>query len=82
LEEANFVKWWQTQRKCILFFDGASKRNPGVESTWGVIYDPNGIEKLSFAWGLGHSTNNQVEAMVVYMGLKLINVEQTPGNSL
>jgi ribonuclease HI len=31
---------------------------------------------LSFAWGLGCSSNNQFKALVAYMGLKIIGEEQ------
>lgn len=36
----------------ILFFDGASKGNPGVEGNKGIIYDPKGKEKSNFVLGL------------------------------
>jgi ribonuclease HI len=42
----------------------------------GVIYDPKGTERIYFAWGLGHATNNQAEAMKLYVGLNLISFEQ------
>jgi hypothetical protein len=34
---------------------------------------PNGINKLSFSWGLGHATNNQAEFLTLFMGLILAN---------
>jgi ribonuclease HI len=47
-----------------------------VTSPGGVFYDFEGSKMLSFAWGLGCSSNNQAEALVAYMGLKLIGEEQ------
>ena len=54
-----------------LFFDGASKGNPWASDGGGVILDPGGETILSFAWGLGHDSNNRVEALALWKGLKL-----------
>jgi len=40
-----------------------------------IIYDLEGIERISFPLGLGRSTNNQIEEMALYMGLRLINFD-------
>jgi ribonuclease HI len=37
----------------------------------GVITNLEGIVKASFAWGLGNSSNNLVEAYVLWHGLKI-----------
>jgi ribonuclease HI len=42
----------------------------------GVLYNSGGTKILSFAWGMGMASNNQAEAMEVYMALKLINQAQ------
>jgi ribonuclease HI len=39
----------------------------------GVIYDLEGNNIIEYAWGLGSTTNNQVEILAVYMGMTLIN---------
>lgn len=58
----NFQNWWKSQGKCTIFFDGASKGNPGRSGAGGVIYFQNG-RKEEFSWGLGIKTNNQAEAL-------------------
>jgi ribonuclease HI len=66
--------------KSILLFGGASKGKPkeaGVGGGGGgVFFDPDGTNKLYFAWVLRHSSNNQVEALVVLKGLELIITEK------
>ena len=58
----NFQQWWKSQGKCTIFFDGASKGNPGRSGAGGVIFYPNG-KKDDFSWGLGLKTNNQAETL-------------------
>jgi ribonuclease HI len=38
-----------------------------------IIFDLEGKEGNSFSWGLGRSTNNQVEALALFLGLRLID---------
>ena len=52
-----------------LFFDGASKGNPGQAGGGGIIFEPTGKIHLSYAWGLGHASNNQAEILVLWKGL-------------
>jgi ribonuclease HI len=40
----------------------------------GVAFDSGGIKSIEFSWGLGHTSNNHVEALAVYMGLRLLPV--------
>ena len=54
-----FTKWWQRQNKVSVFFDGASKGNPGIAEEGGMIYYPGEMLEAIFSWGLGQSTNNQ-----------------------
>jgi ribonuclease HI len=73
LSNQEFENWRQKQAKTILFFDGASEGNSGTTSMeGGVIFDPGGNQNIRYSWGLGNKTNNQVEVLVVYMGLTLI----------
>ena len=55
--------WWrnQNQGKASIFFYCASKGNPGITRTGGVIYSPDEQRKDIFNWGLGKRTNNYVE---------------------
>ena len=41
-----------------IFFDGASKGNPGILGAGGLVFSPNRLTKLSFSWGLGTMSNN------------------------
>lgn len=66
----SFQKWWKSQGKCTIFFDGASKGNPGRSGAGGVIYFPNG-RKEDFSWGLGLKTNNQAEALSLLKACQL-----------
>ena len=66
----SFQKWWKAQGKCTIFFDGASKGNPGRSGAGGVIYLPNG-RKEDFSWGLGFKTNNQAEVLSLLKACQL-----------
>ncbi len=48
-----------------LFFDGASKGNPGPASVGYVIFDPEGVELVAKGEFIGRATNNSAE----YQGL-------------
>lgn len=47
----------------MIFFDRASKGNPGISGAGGVIYTSGRQKKDNFSWGLGQSTNNQAEIL-------------------
>lgn len=55
-----------------MFFDGASKGNPGVAEVEGVILDPKVNTKVSYAWNIGTSSNNQVEAYATLRGIQIV----------
>jgi ribonuclease HI len=59
--EATIQEWWRSQKIATIFFDGASKGNPGTAGAGGVIYDSDGLRRDSFCWGIGQKTNNQAE---------------------
>eukprot|EP00253_Pinus_taeda_P027195 PITA_27195 len=61
--DGSFQAWWRAQNLCSIFFDGASKGNPGPSGAGGIIYSPEGRSKDSFSWGLGVKTNNQAELL-------------------
>lgn len=69
LEEQEFIKWRSALNEHCLFFDGASKGNPGFAGGGGVLLCPNGSEQLRFAWGLGKESNNRAEALALWQGL-------------
>lgn len=71
MREEEFLKW--EQRKCFLLFDGGLKGNLGVAGARGIIVDLEGNEENCFAWGLGRFTNNQVEALALFQGMRIVN---------
>ena len=52
-----------------MFFDGASRQNPGPASYGGVIYDTEGAEFDTFAACIGKATNNIAEYRGLLAGL-------------
>ena len=56
-----FSLWWKKNAIPSIFFDGASKGNPGIAGAGGLILSSNRSSEFSFSWGLGKCSNNQVE---------------------
>jgi hypothetical protein len=52
-DDDKFQVWWRSKNLSTIFFDGASKGNPGATGAGGVIYSPDGTSKDCFSWGLG-----------------------------
>ena len=48
-EEQYFEEWKRKENKHILFFDGASKGNPGLVGGGGVLVSPIGHPEISFS---------------------------------
>ena len=69
LEEQDFIKWRSSLDEWCLFFDGASKGNPGQAGGGGIILEPSAKLQLSYAWGLGIASNNQAEYLALWQGL-------------
>ena len=67
----NLSKWRNNSGISSLFFDGASKGNPGIVGAGGVIFDHKGIKQKEYAWGIGRETNNGVEWYALIKGLEL-----------
>eukprot|EP00253_Pinus_taeda_P022475 PITA_22475 len=71
LEELEFIKWRSALEDHCLFFDGASKGNPGIAGSGGVLLNPGGFTEMRFHWGLGIETNNRAQALALWQGLNL-----------
>jgi len=56
-----------------LFFDGASKNNPGKAGAGGIIKDSQGKTIVSYEWGLGEMSNNLAEAYNLCLGTSILN---------
>jgi ribonuclease HI len=54
-----------------LYFDGASRGNPGPASLGGVIYDCSGEEKINYKKSIGIATNNYAEYQALLVGIKV-----------
>ena len=54
-----------------LYFDGASRGNPGLASFGGAIYDEDGHEEINYKKKLGIETNNYAEYSGLLAGLKV-----------
>ena len=65
-----FASWLKEQKTFKLFFDGASKGNPGKAGGGGVIIDPDGKVEIEFSWNIGNDSNNMAEAYGLWQGLK------------
>jgi ribonuclease HI len=46
-----------------------------VAGAGGVLYGPGGNLESTFAWSIGHSSNNQVEAYALLQGLILAKAQ-------
>jgi len=71
LEEQEFLKWRSALDDHCLFFDGASKGNPGAAGGGGILLNPDGTTLLRYHWGLGIESNNRAEALALWQGLTL-----------
>jgi hypothetical protein len=69
LDPSTFTNWRKSLQRHSLFFDGASKGNPGEAGGGGVIIDPEEIKVLSYSWGIDKDTNNIAEALALWQGL-------------
>ena len=65
-EPGEFRDWRKKLNMNSLFFDGASKGNPGEAGGGGVLHDPEDNLLLKYSWGLGTETNNMAEALALW----------------
>ena len=54
----------------ILYFDGASRSNPGPASYGGVIYNEHGEEVATYKKYIGKHTNNVAEYLGCFHGIQ------------
>ena len=55
----------------VIFFDGASKGNPGVSGASGLVLPSNRLTKFSFCWGLGSLSNNQAGSNDILLAIQI-----------
>ena len=66
----DFKVWLRERNSYALFFDGASKGNPGLAGDGGVFMSANGTVLSRYSWGLGTESNNIAEFCGLLQGLK------------
>jgi ribonuclease HI len=71
--EKDFASWKSEINTPILFFDGASKGNPGQAGGGGIIENLTEATATRFAMGLGIESNNRAEALALWQGLHQAN---------
>ena len=54
-----------------MYFDGASRGNPGIASFGGVIYDEDKHEIINYKKKIGFTTNNVAEYKGLLAGIKV-----------
>lgn len=53
MNEEELTNGRKNQNRYCLYFDGASKHNPGKAGAGGIILDPDWKENFTYEWGLG-----------------------------
>ena len=71
LDERDFISWKSSLNEPCLFFDGASKGNPGSAGCGGVNTLANGNVLSNYSWGLGIDSNNIAEFCGLLQGLRI-----------
>ena len=71
LEENDLLMWRSSLKDNTLFFDGASKGNPGRAGGGGTLLSSENSVLANYAWGLGIMSNNMAEALALWQGLKI-----------
>ena len=56
-----FIDRWKKSLSATIFFDGASKGNPGTTRAGGLIISSDRHTESSFSWGLGIRSSNRAE---------------------
>ena len=70
LDKSQFGNWMKERKMFKLFFDGASKRNPGMAGGGGVIICPEGNIEVEYFWNIGFDSNNMAGFYGPWQGIK------------
>ena len=71
MDKSQFENWLRERKIFKLFFDGASKGNPG-KAGGGVVINPTGKVEIEYSWNIGQESNNMAEAYGLWQGLKQV----------
>ena len=58
MDKSQFENWLRERKIFKLFFDEASKGNPGKAGGGGVVINPIGKVEIEYSWNIGHKSNN------------------------
>ena len=72
LDKSQFGNWLKERKMFKLFFDGASKGNPGMARGGGIIICPEGRIEVEYFWNIGFDSNNMAKACGLWQGIKLL----------
>ena len=70
MDKSQFENWLKERKIFKLFFDGASKGNPGRARGGGVVICPDRKTDIEYYWNIGQDSNNMAEAYGLWQGLK------------
>ena len=62
MDGSQFENWLRERKIFKLFFDGASKGNPGKAVGGGIIIELGGKIMMEYYWNIGYNSNNMAEA--------------------
>ena len=70
LDKSQLENWLRERKIYKLFFDGASKGNPGKAGGGGVVINQTGKVETEYVWNIGQDSNNMAKAYGLWQGLK------------
>ena len=76
MDKSQFENWLRERKIFKLFFDGASKGNPGRAGGGGIILEPGGKVEIEYYWNIGYNSNNMAEAYGLCQGLKQLKKKE------
>ena len=62
---------WTCSTSTTIFFDGASKGNPGIFEAGGLVFSPDNLSDSNYSWGLGNMLNNQAKFYNLLMACQI-----------
>ena len=71
MSSEDFKIWWKKLGCNSLFFNGASKGNPGMAGAGGFFFNFEGNKLKEYAWGIGMKINNGAEWITLIKALEL-----------
>ena len=76
MDKSQFENWLRERKIFKLFFDGASKGNPGRAGGGRIILDSRGKVEIEYYWNIGYNSNNMAEVYGIWQGLKQLKKKE------